>query len=358
MIRRSFLALLSAAALAAIGLQNPQSTAPRDASASVRFLAFGDMGTGDREQYELAERMTAWQGESGFDTVLLLGDNIYPDGNPLHLPEKFEKPYAELLRRGVKFYASLGNHDVMKGRQAQIAYPNFNMGGRAYYSFTKSAGGEDLVEFFALDTTRFDSAQQQWLEDALTRSRAHWKLAFFHHPLYSSARTHGSDRKLRARLEPILVRYGVAAVFSGHDHIYERTTPQRGVQYFVSGAASGKLRRGDLDRSSSFFAAGIDETNCFLTVEVTRDELRYQAMDATGQTLDRGAVLPLSLAAARTGPAAGSPETAPPAAKPARETRGQKEARKREERAWRKREKEEKRAREKQEKEMRKRMGN
>ena len=83
---------------------------------AVRFIAFGDMGTGDSDQYALAKQMAAWHDAHPYDTALLLGDNIYPDGNPADLPAKFERPYAELLRRGIRFQASLGNHDVVKGR--------------------------------------------------------------------------------------------------------------------------------------------------------------------------------------------------------------------------------------------------
>lgn len=258
----------------------------------VRFIAFGDMGTGDNDQYALAKRMAAWHDTHPYGTALLLGDNIYPDGDPADLPAKFERPYAELLQRGIRFQASLGNHDVRKGRTGQINYPNFNMGGRAYYSFTKgvAATGRSLVEFYALDSTAMDAAQLRWLEGALAASQAQWKLAFFHHPLYSSATTHGSDTALRAKLEPLFVRYGVAAVFSGHDHTYERTKPLQGVQYFVSGAASGKLRRGDLNRRSAFFATGNDESGSFLYVEVTQTQLNFQAVDVTGRVFDAGSL--------------------------------------------------------------------
>jgi hypothetical protein len=218
----------------------------------------------------------------------MLGDNIYPDGNPSDLSSKFERPYAELLRRGVSFQAVLGNHDVKKGREAQTNYPNFNMGGRSYYSFTKGSG---LVEFFALDSTNFDFLQKRWLEHVLASSRASWKIAFFHHPLYSSSDRHGSSYELRSEIEPLLVKYGVAAAFSGHDHTYERVKPQRDVQYFVSGAG-GKLRRGDLNRKSPFFASGNDEASSFISVEVTPDRFSFKTIDITGQVIDRGELLP------------------------------------------------------------------
>lgn len=253
-----------------------------------RFLALGDTGTGGAGQLAIARRMAAFYDERPFDTVLLLGDNVYPDGNPAGLPEKFERPYAELLRRGVRFRAVLGNHDVRNGRQAQINYGPFNMGGQPYYTF---AGGDGLVEFFALDSNRMDQAQLDWLAGALAASKARWKIAYLHHPPYSSGLKHGSSTRLRALVEPLFVRHGVAAVFAGHDHIYERTKPQRGVQYFVAGAG-GQLRRGNTDRGSPLFAAGEDQTHSFMYVEVTRERLSFWAVDAGGGVLDSGVLAP------------------------------------------------------------------
>jgi len=261
----------------------PSGPAP---AGTVRFIALGDMGTGSAEQYAVARQMTTYHDERPFDTVITLGDNIYPDGNPDHFISKFERPYAELLRRRVSFYATLGNHDLKRGRQAQLNYSHFNMGGRAYYSFTK---GNDLIEFFALDSTNPDTAQTQWLERALAESKARWKIAYFHHPIYSSGRAHGSDIKVRRRFEPLFVKHGVAAAISGHDHFYERTKPQLGIQYFVAGAG-GKLRRGNIDRRGPLFAAGEDRSNTFMYFEVTRDQIGFWAVDATGRIADRGAI--------------------------------------------------------------------
>ena len=298
--------VLAASVLAGVGSSWPNGThvtssmndAPplgKAPAGTVRFVAFGDMGTGKADQYAVARRMTIYHDERPYDTVLMLGDNIYPSGNPSDFAAKFERPYAELLRRGVHFQAVLGNHDARSGRKAELEYQNFNIGGHAYRSFTK---GDGLVEFFALDSTALDAAQLKWLEGALAASSAPWKIAYFHHPIYSSGGMHGSDLKLRAQLEPLFVRYGVAAVFSGHDHTYERTKPQQGVQYFVSGTG-GQLRRGDLNRHTPFFLTGNDAVCSFMYVEVNHDHLSFWAVDAEGKILDSGALVPPATAVTR-----------------------------------------------------------
>jgi Calcineurin-like phosphoesterase len=308
MKRRAFLGLLSATTASALAptasANNTLRTvgvglSPATALSSdevIRFIVFGDSGKGDTAQYELARMMAAHHWNQFYDTALMLGDNIYPDGNPEDIPAKFERPYAELLRRGVSFHAVLGNHDVKKGREAQMNYRNFNMGGRAYYSFAK---GDGLAEFFALDSNRFDFLQRRWLEEALQASQAKWKIALFHHPLYSSADRHGSDFHLRNELEPLLIKYGVDAAFSGHDHVYERTRPQQGVQYFTSGAGA-KTRRGDLERNTPFFASGADETSSFMSVEITPERFSFKAINMAGREIDSGELAPRAAARAAT----------------------------------------------------------
>ena len=117
---------------------------------SVRFLAFGDMGTGKPPQYELAQRMRELREKFPFTFVLMLGDNIYGGKSDEDLKKKFETPYKPLLDAGVQFYASLGNHDDTNER----FYKYFGMNGQRYYSFKKGN-----VRFFALDSNYMDPDQ-------------------------------------------------------------------------------------------------------------------------------------------------------------------------------------------------------
>ena len=203
----------------------------------MKFAAIGDNGTGDREQYEVADQMTRLQATFPFDLVIMLGDNMYGGQKPADFVRKFEQPYKALLDRNVKFQAALGNHD----RPENVNYGLFNMNGQRYYTYVRKN-----VRFFALDSTLMDRKQLEWLDAALKDAREDWKIPYFHHPLYSNASRHGSSVDLRLLLEPIFVKYGVNVVFSGHDHVYERVKPQKGIHYFVSGAA-GMLRKGQHD---------------------------------------------------------------------------------------------------------------
>jgi len=271
-------ALVFAAVATAAGLLAQSSPLPNRGD-SLKFVAMGDNGTGDRPQYEVAQQMAKVHGTFPFDLVIMLGDNMYGGQTPSDYVKKFEQPYAPLLAAGVKFQASIGNHD----RPDQVSYKPYNMNGQRYYTYSRKN-----VRFFALDSNQMDPRQLEWIDAELKKAREDWKVCYFHHPLYSNAARHGAAIDLRVLLEPIFVRNGVNVVFSGHDHVYERIKPQKGISYFVSGAA-GQLRKGNMDPSDET-AASFDRDQSFMVVEVSGSEMFFQAISRTGQTVDSGVI--------------------------------------------------------------------
>ena len=246
---------------------------------SLKFGVLGDFGTGSREQYQLATQMATLRGRFKYELVVLVGDNLYVSERPQDFQKKFELPYKPLLDAGVKFYASLGNHDAREQR----FYKLFNMEGKLYYSFSPQPD----VRFFALESTYAAPEQIRWLEAELKGSGSNWKIVFFHHPLYSSGDRHGSDLRLREVLEPLFLKYNVSVALTGHDHFYERVKPQRGIAYFVVGSG-GQLRKGNIDRASGVTIKGFDTDLTFMAAEITGDEMYFNAISRTGQTVDSG----------------------------------------------------------------------
>jgi len=268
------LLLTSAAANRAADLKLPLK--PK----SVRFAVIGDSGSGQQPQFEVAREMLACHSAFPFDFVAMLGDNIYGGQRASDFKRKFEDPYGPLLEAKVKFYATLGNHDGTNERY----YKPFNMDGKRYYSFKRGD-----VEFFALDSNYMDPEQVSWLRKGLSESDSRWKICFFHHPLYSDGKAHGPDLDLRKRLEPIFVEHGVNVVLAGHEHFYERLRPKNGISYFVLGN-SGELRYNNLRRSADV-AKGFDTDRAFALMEIAGDELHFQTISRTGETVDAGVLV-------------------------------------------------------------------
>jgi hypothetical protein len=273
----SVIVLLAVVAASLLAAQQaaPLPTRPE----SLKFAVIGDTGTGEPPQFDVGSKMAEARRTFPFETVIMLGDNIYGRQTPQDFVAKFQRPYAELLTSGVRFYATLGNHDAPANR----FYPGFNMGGLRYYTYFRKN-----VQFFVLDSNSMDPQQLAWLDNALKESITPWKICYFHHPLYSNAGRHGSEFELRVVLEPLFVKYGVNVVYSGHDHVYERIKPQKGITYFVNGS-SGQLRPGDM-RPSATTAAYFDRDQVFSLVEIDGDDLFFQAITRTGRTVDSGVI--------------------------------------------------------------------
>lgn len=278
-MRKRLLLILSLVSAFLLVAQGDQFKFPLKPN-SVRFAAIGDMGTGDSSQYEVAQRMNTVRQTFPFEFVIMLGDNIYGGSSPKDYEKKFEKPYKPLLDAGIKFYASLGNHDNPNER----LYKLFNMNGANYYTFKKAN-----VRFFVLDSNYMDAKQLAWLEKQLQEAGTNdWKICYFHHPLYSSGKTHGSSVELRSLIEPMFTKYDVDVVFSGHDHVYERVHPQKGIYYFTEGS-SGQLRSGDLAKTG-MTEKGFDADRTFMLVEIAGDELYFETLSRGGGEVDSGTI--------------------------------------------------------------------
>lgn len=245
---------------------------------TTRLVVAGDVGTGDEQARRTASAAAARGGSRGWDALLLLGDNIYEDGNPARAKTAVLDPFREVLRPGVPLLAALGNHDVDSGNgPAQL-----DALGQPGPWFARRLGPLLVV---VLDSNRPDDpAQQAWLERTLAQDDATWTVAAMHHPM-RSAGYHGSDEGVRRAFAPLFEKYDVQLALAAHDHDYQRSRAIDGTTYLVSGAAA-KLRpagsNGDTVVSQS--------VRHFLDLAVYDDRLVVQAVDQTGRVFD-GVVL-------------------------------------------------------------------
>jgi len=212
---------------------------------NVGLILIGDTGMGNKDQYRVADGMQFYCDANKCDAALMMGDNFYSDGvksvNDAQFISKFEKPYKNL---NFKFYPSLGNHDARQNKQAQVDYKSDKWDMPAMY-YKKSFG--QYVDVFALDTNDLASHkvykqgknQLAWLDKSLAESKAHWKIVYGHHPIFSYG-AHKDSYYLKKFLLPILQKHEITFYASGHDHDLQ-LIKHSGIYQIVSGAGA-KLR--------------------------------------------------------------------------------------------------------------------
>lgn len=314
------LAVLLAAAVAA-----PQ-TAP-GGGAPVKVVFIGDSGTGDSHQRAVRDQMV----QAAPSWVFMLGDNIYSEGSRRYFGPRFDEIYAPLLSKGVRFHSALGNHDVegcdatplnplpddyhayvADGIRCNARYhlehgPFGYVQSKRYYAVSVPTTNP-VMDVFVLDTNtldtsqsklllRDDTAQLAWLDAALGRSRAPWKVVIMHHPPHSPTTGAkyfffvpiGGGRTREFRLDrqigPILARHRVDVVFAGHNHFYARMKPQNGIRYFVSGGGGRKTY--GFESEPDYVLSGGDYYH-FVSVEITPTTFTYRVIDEDGRVRDSG----------------------------------------------------------------------
>ncbi len=261
----------------------------------LRFLVFGDSGSGKTVQYELGEAMPGFEP----DLVIHTGDVVYPSGEWLDYGTKFFSPYAALLR-DVPFYPCLGNHD-MKTDAGKPLLSAFHLPDNGPAGLPRGANywfDCGPARFVCVDTNAsvevLGGPVAPWLERALATTPGAWRFAFFHHPPYTGGNNHPPDERVQSTLVPVLEKAGADVVFCGHNHLYERTRAIRGgrvvpdgqgVFYVISGAGGGGLYREKPDHPD-YIAAFDDQMHGFTVVEIAGETLRIRHINRSGTTVD------------------------------------------------------------------------
>jgi len=251
------------------------------------FAAIGDYGGGNSGAADVANLITSWQPEF----VITLGDNNYPIGAADHIDtaigqffHQYIYPYRGIYGEGAdinRFFPSIGNHDTMTDN-GQPYYDYFTLpGNERYYDFEWGP-----VHLYALNDLGTDpdgssptSIQGKWLQARLAASTSAWNIVYMHAPPYSSG-LHGSTEWARWPYG----EWGADAVFSGHDHTYERLWVD-GVTYFVNGMGGYALYNfvdileGSQARYNSDYGA--------MRMEATDKHLLFQFFNRSNELIDQ-----------------------------------------------------------------------
>ena len=242
----------------------------------IRVLAFGDYGNGSVDQKKTAAAMLKFHRASPFNFAITLGDNFYGSGMESTTDPRWKGWWDELYNPlGIKFYATLGNHDwgFADSPAAEILYtansPSWRMPS-PYYTFMAGP-----VQFFALDTNEVSEAQLLWLKENLEKSRARWKVVYGHHPIYSAG-AHADSKELIARLLPV-VRGRADVYFAGHDHDLQHLRPEEGCHFFVSGGGGAGIRPITAGPRSLFAGSSY----AFSVIEADTSQLKISFVDSS-----------------------------------------------------------------------------
>ena len=256
---------------------------PTPAPATIGLLAFGDAGSGDATQMQVAQQMQNWAGTHRVDALLEAGDIVYPDGSPSRFAATIDAPYAT-LRTAMPFWPALGNHDVMWNNGNDLmSYTS--MPGRSYEKLITNR--DVTMQLLVLDSNDISPTQTAWLESKLSSGTPRWRVVMFHHPVWSCS-THGNTQSVINAWLPVLTAHDVDLVITGHDHNYQRF--QQGNTTFVVTGGGGMPTYAINACVATPTLLASAQRHHFLGIEATATSLTVTAVARTGETLDQSSM--------------------------------------------------------------------
>ncbi len=309
------------------------STLDDNDSMNQTIWVLGDSGHRNGSQQAVKKAMLKHLHGRKIDTWIMLGDNAYRNGTQEQFNKGMFNAYPEMFKTNV-LWSVIGNHDAHRSAYYDIMETPMNgeSGGTASGSETYYAFEQGNVHFVMLDSQKVsrsaDGEMARWLEQDLKANKKLWTVAVFHRPPYTKG-THDSDSdtdsggsmtEMRENIVPILEKYDVDLVLSGHSHGYERSDlihghygygntfdpskhimqsktnnytkcetkqPQGGTLYIVAGASSaGQYGINPFGRLHPAMKLGyFTDGSLLLTVEGAR--LRGEYVTNEGIALDR-----------------------------------------------------------------------
>lgn len=285
-------------------LAGPYETkAPPPRGTPFRFAAFGDSGNGSNTQTDFAKRITA----SKPDVIIHVGDLVYPAGLRADYITNFFRPNAEMIR-SAPFMPTEGNHDVATEKGEPLleffVCPRNGPKGiepeRNYYFDYGDA------RFVGLDTNRVEdggaiTTEQMrdviapWVRQVLTECDAKWKFVYYHQPFYTGS-THSAEGSsyVKDAYRKVFEECGVDVVFSGHNHLFERTYPIRndqivpdgkGIVYITTGCG-GVSRYAEILPTPKYIKTYADKVFSFTQVDLSATKFEMKQIDENGKVID------------------------------------------------------------------------
>jgi len=182
------------------------------------------------------------------------------------------KPLTDIA----EIYPAMGNHDKDTDLFLQY-FPTVDS--LTYYVVEK----EDIIWIVLNSNLKLapGSLQYNWLVNQLEANKERTVVVIMHHPVFSSG-AHGDEKGFSFLFPALFKKYSVAAVLSGHDHIYERSAKD-GIHYVVFGGGGGSLYNNE---SKNDYSILFLKTHGFLIFEPENDVMSVTAYDDKGLEID------------------------------------------------------------------------
>ncbi|MBI2298831.1 MAG: metallophosphoesterase [Armatimonadetes bacterium] len=266
-------------------------TWPADLS-TVRFFAYGDTRTRPAEHRRVCAAMAALA--AGHLFVLHSGD-LVADGRRHDLwQSEFFDPGAELFAQ-LPVLPIAGNHE--RGTELFPAY--FELPDSEWsWGLTVGPVHVTALDFYKVNWATADwreSAEGKWLLAELQKAQASpWRVAMLHTPLWSrgphgklDADGHPVEGPMRFAVEvlfPLLKQAGYRIVFSGHDHLYERS--ERDGLTAVTSGGGGAPNYALGPESQNPYSKVVVSAVHYCDVEADARSFHLTARDPDGKVLD------------------------------------------------------------------------
>lgn len=206
-------------------------TAPANDASPFRFVAFGDSQSLHSIHQQAADLVLSLWPDFALHTGDLVAYGMYDEEW-----DRFFKIEQTLLAN-VPLFPSPGNHDANDQRYFDaFVLP----GNEHWYAFDWGNARIICLQIDAIVPFGKESEQVQWLESTLASTTQEWVIVYFHIPPYDALPEDDMGYAVRVNVVPVLERYGVDLVLSGHNHNYQRSLVN-GVTYIVTGGAGGEL---------------------------------------------------------------------------------------------------------------------
>jgi hypothetical protein len=236
--------------------------------------------------------------ESRPDFMVFLGDFVYRSGEN-HWPSFFRMGRGLFDR--VPLFPVVGDHDLGLQDKYGLFYRYFcdpNENRQKYFCYAREVS-HDVLLF--LDTTRAIGFYRQvfrlyrWLKKRAKQGKIRYLFVFAHKGPISFKGGRPGLYGIRT-LFGMLKRYGVAAIFSGHDHHYIRGRSHSGIPLFISGGAGGgRPYRINPDNAHAKLTGTMEYGEVcrhFLVLDVADDQCSVTAVDETGRIVEKTRLSP------------------------------------------------------------------